>query len=134
MSGESAAILRMPAVLDATGLSRTTLWRRVRAGDFPAAVRLGEPGSRAVGWRRAEVESWLTGRPRAGPHEQEPPGLTPDGSERSPRRLCGRGEVSERGEHGQQRRPARGRDHRSRDVPAQAAARADQEDTRRRRP
>ena len=31
------------------GLSRTSLWRRVRAGDFPAPVRLGGQGSRAVG-------------------------------------------------------------------------------------
>ena len=30
------AILRTPAVLALISLSRTSLWRRVRAGDFPA--------------------------------------------------------------------------------------------------
>ena len=59
------AILRTPAVLALIGLSRTSLWRRVRAGDFPAPVRLGGHGSRAVGWRRADVERWLEGLPKA---------------------------------------------------------------------
>ena len=82
-------ILRTPAVLRLTGLGRTTLWRRVRAGDFPAAVRLGGPGSRAVGWHREEVLRWLAARPRAGPHEREPPGVGPGGSERSPHHPAG---------------------------------------------
>ena len=57
-----AAILRLPEVTTLTGLSKTTLWRRVRAGEFPPALRLGGPGSRAVGWRRSEVEEWLRER------------------------------------------------------------------------
>ena len=36
-------ILRIPEVVEITGLSRTTIWRRVKSGDFPAPVRLGEP-------------------------------------------------------------------------------------------
>ena len=59
------AILRTPSVLTLIGLSRTSLWRRVRAGDFPAPVRLGGQGSRAVGWRRADVERWLEALPKA---------------------------------------------------------------------
>ena len=55
----SHVILRMPQVLAMTGLSRSTLLRRERARDFPAKLRLGGPGSRAVGWRRADVERWL---------------------------------------------------------------------------
>ena len=58
-------ILRTRAVLELMGLSRTSLWRRVRAGDFPAPVRLGGRGSRAVGWRRVEVERWLEALPKA---------------------------------------------------------------------
>ena len=34
-------------------------------GDFPAPVRLGGRGSRAVGWRRVEVERWLEALPKA---------------------------------------------------------------------
>ena len=59
------AILRTSAVLALIGLSRTSLWRRVRAGDFPAPVRLGGKGSRAVGWRREDVEGWLEALPKA---------------------------------------------------------------------
>lgn len=56
------AILRLQQVKDLTGLSKTTLWRRIRDGEFPAALRLGGPKSRAVGWRRSEVEQWLRDR------------------------------------------------------------------------
>ena len=54
-----AQILRLPDVLAAVGVSRTTLWRRVQAGDFPAPVRLGGARSRAMGWKRADVERWI---------------------------------------------------------------------------
>ncbi len=43
----------------AGGLSRVTIWRRVRDGDFPSPIRLGGPKTRAVGWRRSEIEDWL---------------------------------------------------------------------------
>ena len=52
----------MGQVVDLTGLSRTTLWRRVRDEEFPPALRLGGPKSRAVGWRRSDVEQWLRDR------------------------------------------------------------------------
>ena len=61
----ASVILRTPTVLAMIGLSRTSLWRRVRAGDFPAAVRLGGAGSRAIGWRREDVERWLEALPKA---------------------------------------------------------------------
>ena len=54
-------ILRMPEVLHRTGLSRTTLWRRVKASEFPQPVRLGGPSSRAVGWRAEDVQQWVRG-------------------------------------------------------------------------
>ena len=59
------AILRTAEVLEVVGLSRTTIWRRVQAGDFPAPIRLGPAGSRAVGWRSEEVEEWVRSRPAA---------------------------------------------------------------------
>jgi prophage regulatory protein len=34
-------MLRPPEVMAYTGLSRTTLWRRVRAGTFPPPTELG---------------------------------------------------------------------------------------------
>jgi predicted DNA-binding transcriptional regulator AlpA len=44
-----------------TSLSRTTIWRAVRAGNFPVPLRL--TGGR-VAWLRAEVHAWMDGRPR----------------------------------------------------------------------
>ena len=38
----SDPMLRPREVMARTGLSRTTLWRRVRAGTFPAPTQLGE--------------------------------------------------------------------------------------------
>lgn len=55
-------ILRATEVLKVVGFSRATLWRRVRAGEFPAPVSLGP---RAVGWYQREVDEWLASRPRA---------------------------------------------------------------------
>ncbi|MCY4085515.1 MAG: AlpA family phage regulatory protein [Actinomycetia bacterium] len=81
MNTDGPTILRLPAVLAATGLSKTTVWRLTKRGGFPQPVKLS---ARCVGWRASKVEAWLADRPRAGPHEQEPPGVGPGGSERSP--------------------------------------------------
>jgi len=40
-------MLRPTEICTLMGWSRTTLWRRVRAGDFPAAMELGP---NAIGW------------------------------------------------------------------------------------
>ena len=61
----SLVILRTRDVLALLGISRTILWRRVQSGDFPVPVRLGGEGSRAVGWRREDVEGWLAALPKA---------------------------------------------------------------------
>lgn len=50
------AILRLPAVKDRTGLSRSTLYLRMADGSFPKPISLG---GRAVGWIEAEVDDWL---------------------------------------------------------------------------
>jgi prophage regulatory protein len=49
-------ILRLKTVLDRTGLSRSTLYRKIERGTFPRQVRISE---RCVGWREAEIERWL---------------------------------------------------------------------------
>ncbi|MEE9250365.1 MAG: AlpA family transcriptional regulator [Alphaproteobacteria bacterium] len=56
-----ARMLRVPEVMARTGLSRTTLWRRVRAGTFPAPIQLGE---NSIGWPASEITAWLASRPR----------------------------------------------------------------------
>lgn len=52
-------IMRAKEVVEVTGLSRTTIWRMEKAGQFPNRVSLGV-GS--VGWRESEVERWLDQR------------------------------------------------------------------------
>ena len=52
-------ILRLPVVLDRTGLSRSTVYLRVTEGRFPRPVSLG---TRAVGWIETEERSGLPAR------------------------------------------------------------------------
>ena len=49
-------IIRVREVMRMTGLARSTIYRWIADGRFPAPVRLG---SHSVGWRMAEVEHWL---------------------------------------------------------------------------
>lgn len=49
-------ILRLPNVLDRTGLSRSTVYQRVSEGRFPKPVSLG---ARAVGWVESDIEEWI---------------------------------------------------------------------------
>ena len=53
-------LLRLPAVLLATGLARSTVYRMVAEHTFPAPVKLAR---RAVGWRQDDVRQWTIGRP-----------------------------------------------------------------------
>ena len=52
--------LRAPAVTALTGLSRTTIWRRERAGEFPRRRQLG---GNCVGWLESAVCTWMQTRP-----------------------------------------------------------------------
>lgn len=54
-------ILRLPEVMHLTGLGRSTIYRLLAAGQFPAPVQLSV---RAVGWRRTDVDHWTAERPQ----------------------------------------------------------------------
>jgi len=49
-------ILRLNAVLDRTGLSRATLYRKIQNGTFPRQVRIA---ARCTGWRESAVSEWM---------------------------------------------------------------------------
>jgi len=49
-------ILRRHQVEARTGLSRSTIYERIKAGTFPASVSLG---AKAVGWVESEISDWL---------------------------------------------------------------------------
>jgi prophage regulatory protein len=55
----SYVILRLPRVLEKTGLSRSTLYEQMANDMFPRPVSLG---ARAVGWISSEVDVWLEAR------------------------------------------------------------------------
>jgi prophage regulatory protein len=50
------SIIRRKTVQDRTGLSRSTIYLRIKKGTFPKPINLG---SRAVGWLENEIEDWL---------------------------------------------------------------------------
>jgi len=53
---EPEKILRMRTVLARTGLSRSTIYRKMKDGTFPSQVRLSEHCS---GWRESEINRWV---------------------------------------------------------------------------
>jgi prophage regulatory protein len=55
-----STFLRLEAVIERTGLSRATLWRLEKEGQFPKRRRLS-PGR--VAWLREEVDTWIQSRP-----------------------------------------------------------------------
>lgn len=57
-------LIRAPEVFELTGLRRTTIYEKVKTGDFPAPVKLSV---RSVAWRLDQVESWILSRESARP-------------------------------------------------------------------
>lgn len=51
--------LRLPMVLDITGLNRATLYEMMARGDFPQSVKIG---TRAIAWPQSEVQEWAEAR------------------------------------------------------------------------
>lgn len=55
----SPKLLRLPGVIECTGLPRTTLYRYIKQGTFPAPVALG---TRSIAWKSDEVRAWIESR------------------------------------------------------------------------
>lgn len=52
-------MLRLRAVQDWTGLSRSTIYAMMQRGEFPKNITLG---ARAVGWLDADIQAWIDSR------------------------------------------------------------------------
>ena len=52
--------LRLPAVMSAVGLARATIYKRMKAGTFPAPIQIG---ARAVAWSEADIVAWQASLP-----------------------------------------------------------------------
>jgi prophage regulatory protein len=48
--------LRLPQVKESTGLSRTSIYRKIAAREFPRPIHIG---LRAVAWVEADVLQWM---------------------------------------------------------------------------
>lgn len=56
MTDTSNRFLRLNAVLDKTGLSRSTLYRKIEDGTFPRQITIG---ARCVAWLESDIEEWM---------------------------------------------------------------------------
>ena len=56
MTMDERKIVRLDEVCALVGLARSTIYAKVSAGGFPPPIRLG---SRSVGWRLSDLDSWL---------------------------------------------------------------------------
>ncbi|WP_316859097.1 AlpA family transcriptional regulator [uncultured Cohaesibacter sp.] len=67
-------IIRLKTVLDRTGLSRSTIYRKMAEGTFPSQIKISIHGA---GWRESEVNHWIANparwragtEPKAADHE-----------------------------------------------------------------
>jgi prophage regulatory protein len=77
--------LRIRQVMQATGLSRMTIYRLELAGKFPGRRRLAE---NSVAWLEDDVAQWIDSRPlarlRGTPHRAAPPRPSRDAQRRTP--------------------------------------------------
>lgn len=55
----SERLIRPNEVLRRIGLRRTSLYRLIRAGDFPKPIKLTE---QATAWPESEVDAWIDAR------------------------------------------------------------------------
>lgn len=49
-------IIRMDTVLFRTGLSRSTIYRKITEGTFPAQLKISTNGA---GWRESDINRWV---------------------------------------------------------------------------
>jgi len=49
-------IVRLKTVLARTGLSRSTIYRKIAEGTFPAQIKISTNGA---GWRESDIDRWV---------------------------------------------------------------------------
>lgn len=58
----SEKILRLPDVRARVGLSRSSIYAKIEAGEFPKGIALGP---RARGWVESEISEWIASQIKA---------------------------------------------------------------------
>ncbi len=54
-------LIRRPEVEYITGLKKSAIYKRIKDGKFPSAVKLG---TKHVAWKSEEIQKWITSRQR----------------------------------------------------------------------
>ena len=60
-------LLRRRDVEQMTGMSCSTIYRKMDIGEFPRPRRIGTGLSGAVAWRLSDIKDWMESRPVADP-------------------------------------------------------------------
>lgn len=53
-------LLRLKAVCDQTGLSRSSVYEAMKLNEFPRSVSIGK---RSVAWKSTDIDKWIASRP-----------------------------------------------------------------------
>jgi prophage regulatory protein len=53
---EPDRIIRLKTVLSRTGLSRSTIYRKIAEGTFPAQLKISTNGT---GWHESDIDRWI---------------------------------------------------------------------------
>lgn len=54
--GNNLRIIRLSAVIEQTGLARSSIYHKIGEGSFPRPFLIGR---RAVGWLATDVDQWI---------------------------------------------------------------------------
>ena len=49
-------ILRLPIIIQRTGISRSSIYAMMTKGEFPKPIKIG---IRSVGWLENEIDNWI---------------------------------------------------------------------------
>jgi prophage regulatory protein len=66
MKSNELKVLRLPAVMEKTGLRRATVYLLMTKGLFPSNFKIG---SRAAGWLESDINEWIMDCVRASREE-----------------------------------------------------------------
>lgn len=67
MTEQKDKILKLPTVIEDVTLSRSSIYQKMKAGQFPRSIKLGV---RAVGWRASDIQKWIQEQPINGGTEE----------------------------------------------------------------
>jgi len=56
-------LIKIKTVIELTGLSRATVYRKMEDGTFPKSVKLS---TRAIAWHKSDIEAWIESLPTSG--------------------------------------------------------------------